>query len=382
MKILVLGGYGAMGSVTATDLSLSGVDEIIVAGRDYSKAESFAAHFRNTIPTQMDATDKNLAEKIKSFAPDVVVNAAWYEFNLLAMKACIAAKTNYIDLGGLYHMTLKQLKLNNRAKRAGVLCLLGMGSTPGTTNIMANYAAKLFHKIDSVEIRSGWRLLEKIKKPIIPFSIRTIYDEYTLPAPILRNGKIKFVNPESKEIYFEFPKPLGKVQGHYSIHSELATLPKTLGTGIKEMDFAVSYQKEFDNLVDKTLEKFPRKEKFIEEMKKQTKIPEKDSVDVDGQRVDIAGWTGQGGRLKIRMDCITNYNKRWGGGHGSDMDTGIPPSIAAQWIATGKIKAKGAMPPEIAFSGLETEYFKELYKHGGSIKIYQSINRGRYKALF
>jgi saccharopine dehydrogenase (NAD+, L-lysine-forming) len=43
---------------------------------------------------------------------DVVVNGVQYYFNIDVMKACLKAKVPYIDFGGLYHMTLKQLELN------------------------------------------------------------------------------------------------------------------------------------------------------------------------------------------------------------------------------------------------------------------------------
>ena len=47
------------------------------------------------------------------------------------------AGCHYIDLGGLYWMTDRQLELHDEFERAGLLALLGMGSSPGKTNVMA-----------------------------------------------------------------------------------------------------------------------------------------------------------------------------------------------------------------------------------------------------
>ncbi len=382
MRVLVLGGYGAMGTVTSTDLVLSGVEKVFIAGRDLQKAKTLSKKLGGgAVPARIDVQDKNLAQEIRRLKPDVLVNATWYEHNMLVMGAAIRARTHYVDLGGLYHMTKKQLKLDKKAKKAGVLCLLGIGSTPGTTNIMAGYGARKFDKLEKVEIRSGWRVLERTKKPIIPFSARTIYDEFTLPAPILRKGKIKLINPKKQEVEFSFPKLLGKVSGHISIHSELATLPKTLDKGVSSMDFSVAYPSAFHKLVDKTIVKFRKKERAIEELQKETVQLERDPIDIDGQRVELWG-TGGGKKLRLRLDSITTYNKNWGGCHGSDMDTGIPPSIAAQWIAAGKLEGKGVLPPERAFSGLELYYFRELFRRGGTMRVFEFVNGGRPRPLW
>ena len=38
---------------------------------------------------------------------------------------------HYTDMGGLFHGTLKQLKLSDRFAEAGISAVLGMGSAPG-----------------------------------------------------------------------------------------------------------------------------------------------------------------------------------------------------------------------------------------------------------
>src|SRR2546422_1743108 len=74
-----------------------------------------------------------------------------------------------------------------------------------------------------------------------PYAIRTIFDEFSFDAPILRKGKIQFVPALSGLERSEFMSPVGVVEGYYTIHSELATMPKTIGKGIQEMDFIVAF---------------------------------------------------------------------------------------------------------------------------------------------
>ena len=61
---------------------------------------------------------------------DVLVNSASYRVNLDAMRACLEAGCHYIDLGGLYHLTTRQLELDDDFTTVGKLALLGMGELP------------------------------------------------------------------------------------------------------------------------------------------------------------------------------------------------------------------------------------------------------------
>ena len=73
----------------------------------------------------------------------VLVNSASYRINLAAMEAALAAGAHYIDLGGLFHVTREQVELDERFRAAGLLAVLGMGSAPGKTSVMAARAVEL-----------------------------------------------------------------------------------------------------------------------------------------------------------------------------------------------------------------------------------------------
>ena len=53
------------------------------------------------------------------------------------MRACLEAGCDYLDLGGLYHVTGEQLELHERVRGGGPAGVLGIGSSPGKTNLMA-----------------------------------------------------------------------------------------------------------------------------------------------------------------------------------------------------------------------------------------------------
>jgi len=382
LKVLILGGYGAMAQSTVPDLLASpGVERVGIAGRNAAKAKAFAAAARDDRATAVPVDARDSAALIRELRRwDCVINSTWYDLNVPTMEAAIEAGIHYCDLGGLYHQTLRQLKLDARAKDAGVTCVLGIGSTPGTMNVMAIHGASKLDKVHKVRLRSSGAVVAggEPGKFVPPYAIRTIFDEFSLDVPILRDGKIRFVPALSGLERSEFMSPVGVVEGYYTIHSELATMPETIGKGVQEMDFIVAFPPAFRETVA-TLVRLglaSREEIVVEGTKVRpydvtsTAIdalpkPKEPELDVDIQRCVLVG-EKDGDSVTLRYEAVTWPHKKWKVG-GGVVDTGVPPSIAAQWMANGSVKRKGVIPPEIAFDPLP--YFKELSARGRGIQI-------------
>ena len=69
--------------------------------------------------------------KASSSGCDVLVNCASYRVNLEAMQACLAAGCHYIDLGGLYWLTGRQLELHRGVRASGTARAARHGLEPG-----------------------------------------------------------------------------------------------------------------------------------------------------------------------------------------------------------------------------------------------------------
>jgi len=382
VKIIILGGYGAMAQSTVPDLlSSPGVERVGIAGRDAQKAKAAAKAQKDdrAVGVPIDARDS--AALVREFRNwDCVINSAWYDLNVPITEAAIQAGIHYCDLGGLYHQTLRQRKLDKRAKDAGVACVLGIGSTPGTMNVLGMYGASKLDRVHKVLLRSSGAVVSGGEPGLFvpPYAIRTILDEFSMDAPILRKGKIQFVPALSGLERSEFIPPVGVVEGYYTIHSELATMPETIGKGIQEMDFIVAFPAAFRETVA-TLVRLGlanRDEVAVEGIRVRpydvtsTAIdnlpkPKEPELDVDIQRCVLIG-EKDGHPVTLRYEAVTWPHKRWNVG-GGVVDTGVPPSIAAQWAVKGLIKERGVMPPEIAFDPLP--YFKELASRDRGIRV-------------
>src|SRR5208337_5038970 len=126
--VFVLGG-GRMGLVAVRDLIRSPqIDSVTIGDFDTSRAQNLAGSMgSDKIRTKkVDATrHEDLVNAIRG--NDVLINAIWYAHNLDVMKAAISARVHYNDLGGLFHMTKRQLELNDQAHESNITAVLGGG---------------------------------------------------------------------------------------------------------------------------------------------------------------------------------------------------------------------------------------------------------------
>ena len=238
MKIVVLGA-GLMGRAVVYDLAVAReVKSIVVADFDRGRAHEVADKFGHGIARAAfaDVRDtKHLAKLLHG--SHAVVNCTQYNWNLDVMRAALAARVHYLDLGGLYHMTRKQFALDRDFRRIGKLAIPGMGGAPGITNVMARDLADSFDRVDSIKVFNAGADEQRYDSPIAySFSIATILDELTMPPIHFVNGRYVKKEMLSEPEPGTFPAPIGKIVLRHSIHSELGTLAESFRKkGVREV---------------------------------------------------------------------------------------------------------------------------------------------------
>ncbi|MEV6066725.1 saccharopine dehydrogenase NADP-binding domain-containing protein [Nocardia sp. NPDC052001] len=160
MKVLALGGPGAMGAVAVrTAARLPGIEEIVVADRDLDAARRLAAELctgtRAVRAQRVDVTDSAALHGALRDA-DVVLNTVgpYYRFGLPVLRAAIATGTHYLDLCDDWEPTLRMLELDPAAREAGVCAVIGMGASPGVSNLLAIAAASALDTV--ADIYTAW----------------------------------------------------------------------------------------------------------------------------------------------------------------------------------------------------------------------------------
>ena len=367
-----------MGRVCVMDLAASGVEEVVVADRDEQAAAGVAgAAGAAARAVGVEVTDQGALVDLLGPA-DVVCNCVNYRLNVPVMRAAVAARTHYLDLGGLYHGTLEQLRLSAEVEAAGIIALLGIGSTPGTTNVMAALGAERLDRIDEIHLRcGGWDPRPPEAALPAPFAIDTILDEFTIPAIAVSDGRVVEVDPASAEDEFDFPKPVGRQAVRAVVHSELATLPRSFPDA-GEISFKLAYGEEMTRRYKLVTELGLARSDPIE-VPGGVRVAPRDVLkmlalerpqrfsgeDVETLVVEMRG-ERDGARWEVRVEetCPPAGAYRVGG---ADANTGIPPSVIAQMIARGDIRAEGVKAPEEVVP--PREFFAEMAKRGVEVHI-------------
>jgi Saccharopine dehydrogenase NADP binding domain len=260
----------------------------------------------------------------------VVVNSVDYRFNLEVMRGALAAGADYVDLGGLFHMTRRQLELDDDFRAAGRTAVLGLGSAPGKTNLLARLAAdRVGGKPVAMELWAATRDPAADGHPFpAPYSVRTLLDELRMRPMVVEGGELRDTEPISGRKSRAFPQPVGEREGIYTLHSELATLPERYPT-LEEASFRLCLA---PGLIEKLLA-LPDGEE-----------PEPYTQSSASVAAHVVDARNGGGR------AVTGTSLTRGG---SAKSTSEPPARAAVELLEGRISAPGVKPPEDAIADAE-----------------------------
>ena len=285
---------------------------------------------------------------------DVLVNSASYRVNLEAMRASLEAGCHYLDLGGLYWQTGRQLELDEDFRGAGLLALLGIGSSPGKTNVMAVRAVReLGEPVRTIHVMAAGRDLAPPPGLSFPYALRTLVDEITLPPVVVRDGEAVEIAPLAEGGTVNFGKPIGSGETIYTLHSELRTFPKSFHC--QEASFRLSLSPR----VLARLRELASAPGEIDAAAGAALPPSAKTVSV--HVVEAAGET-----RSARVRAVTRPVERWSLG-GGVVSTGAPAAAAVRLIARGRIEATGVLPPEACVD--PDELFPELEQRGVTFQV-------------
>jgi saccharopine dehydrogenase-like NADP-dependent oxidoreductase len=376
MHIIVLGGAGAMGRIAVRTLTeYSDVDQVTIADYNAERAHEVGASLQSS-KIQIKQIDVNDEEHLRALlrGADVVLNAVEYVFNLPILKACIQEKVHYADLGGLFHMTRKLMNMHAEVEEAGITAILGMGGTPGITNVLARAAVDKLDRVERIKVQLGCSDNTPSSAPLVaPYSIRTILDEFTKQPQVFQDGVWYPQQPLSGQEEMVFPLPVGHATAVYSLHSECATFPISFrDKGIDYVSFKIAFPSDFMTklkfLVDlgfgsaepitvRGNKVSPRE--VLARLLEMAPVEDVEPLDCDVLRIVATGETG-GQPVEITNQIVVLPYRRWGISAGA-LDTGTPLAIAGRMLATGEITRRGAFGPEMCVP--VEPFFHELARY-------------------
>jgi len=381
MKVTIIGAAGIQAQGVIRDLAISeDVDHIILSDLESKKsimmkrAEEWGEGKASVIPL-----DVNHAEELKEaiHGCDVVANCTSHIFNLQIMSACYQEGCNYTDLGGLFHYYRKQVLEHEKWKERGITAVLGMGSAPGITNVLARVAAERLDTIEYIHLRDGIINRAKSDFPLtIPYAAGTLLQEFSDNCFIFENGDWKEVAPFSQPEEINFPNPVGSMNVYATIHSEVASVPESFKErGLQHMSFKLGLPVDFEQkfrflaaigfgstkpIEVRDMKLSPREffASFADTFPKQKGKPE----DYKCLRVDAKG-VKDGMTNIIQADVMCSPSEAWKMKTGP-YSVGVPVGITCRMLGKNEIEGKGCMPAERCVpADLFLKYLAERHMH-------------------
>jgi lysine 6-dehydrogenase len=373
MRVLVLGGAGAVCNETTRDLAhYSDFDEIVVADYNLDAANALVEEINDQRLRTVFIDANDYDAMIKMFPGfDVVVNGLPWKYDLPVTKACVEVGVNGLDVS----TEEEQWDFDSTAKATDIIFIPGVGATPGITNVMARNAADQMDDVDEIQINfAAFRCPAPAPGLLITFLYE--FHPQTEERVYFENGEFVWVEPFKGLRTVNFPGPIGEQEVCYIPHEETWTMPKSLGTRAvsvrgcfpphamrlaKVMLEAGLYSEEPITLKGIDTTAFEMMHEILLQLPETKETP----LWAYGLVVDVFG-KKDGKDVKI-----THWNQHppmeeWGGKAAYYKNIAIPLSIGAQMIARGDIEARGVLPPETVID--PEVFFAELEKRGITIE--------------
>lgn len=381
LRVIAVGGAGSMGRwAVRTVARLGSAETLTVADIDLERATLLADEVGGPCRAiALDATDE--AAMRAAFAEhDVVINTMgpFATFFRPILESAIATGCHYLDINDDWQPTVGAFELDNAARERGLHVVIGLGGSPGVTNLCAVLAAERLDQVHT--IYTGWKVAGAtiVDEPLFPAPKASAAMDHWIhqcsgPIQAWDEGQPAEVEPVAR-VEFEFPG-VGSVHAFTMGHPEAVTLPRRYpgltrsynlqsgpdwlldllrAAGREHGSGAISLHEAAVQLADhpRPAEKAPR-----------DPLPVEWSVAI-GER--------DGQKLTVGVHPTAFHPSKMGG------NTGIPLAVGVELLRRGQLLDVGVHAPETAidptqfFDLLATQMEPPLAGAGELIRIVES----------
>lgn len=352
MKIAIVGGAGDMGRIAcATTVQDPQIESVLIADRDARRAQLLADELGPKASSiGLDITDIAALDDVLS-GVDLVLNTVgpFYLYGRPVLEAAIATGTHYADIADDWEPTIEMLELDDAARAAGITALVGVGASPGISNLLAAVAHRQLVEVDG--LHTVWRGGSGVPKaPEDPAAVApsAAIDHWihnlAEPIRVWRNGRHEAAEA-LEELTIGYPG-IGMATVWTCGHPEPITLPRTF----PEIRDSFNLMFSRPGLIDAARavrDRVRAGELSVSEGSKAFLLapgrrgPEAGPVpDFPGVFAYAEGRDRQGNAVRATVACNVLPEGEMG------EVTCIPLAIAAGMIARGEITGHGVMSPE------------------------------------
>jgi len=375
-QVLIIGGYGRIGSSVARDLANYTNSEITITGRK-AKVNLQEFSISGVKYLALDLADKervkNIINSYNKSSENLVIYCAgpFHNRDANVLKNCIEAGLNYVDISDCRDFTCKALEYSEAAQNAGVTAIINTGIFPGISNSLSRQSVEQFDEPEEIHLSyvvggSGGAGVTVMRTTFL--GLQNDFEAWI-------NGKWQSVKPYSDRQVIEFPPPYGKIGVYWFDMPESLTLANSFPVKTVTTKFG-SFPNFYNHLTWITAHLFPvsllKNSGVIEFLSqvsyKMTQVTDKYS----GTGVVIkAEVIGKKSGAKDNFCSSIIYED-------TATVTGMGTGGIAELILSKKLNKPGVWSVE---NSLSTELFEEVMQSRGFVKnygnksvVYQSLN--------
>ncbi|MCL2932423.1 MAG: saccharopine dehydrogenase NADP-binding domain-containing protein [Trichodesmium sp. MAG_R03] len=375
-QVLIIGGYGRIGSSVARDLANYTNSEITITGRK-PKVNLKEFYISRVKYVALDLGDKERVKKIinsyNKSSKSLVIHCAgpFHNRDGNVLKNCIEAGINYVDISDCRNFTYQALEYSKAAQKAGVTAIINTGIFPGISNSLSRKSIEQFDEPEEIHLSyvvggSGGAGVTVMRTTFL--GLQSHFDAWI-------NGKWQSVKPYSDREVIKFPSPYGKIGVYWFNMPESLTLANSFPVKTVTTKFG-SFPDFYNHLTWMTAHLFPvswlKNSAVIEFLSqvsyKMTQVSDKHS----GTGVVIqAKVIGKKSGAKDNFCSSIIYKD-------TATVTGIGTGGIAELILCRKLNKPGVWSVE---NSVSTELFEQVMQSRGFVKnhsdksvVYQSLN--------
>ncbi|NES02939.1 MAG: KR domain-containing protein [Okeania sp. SIO2F4] len=362
-QVLIIGGYGRIGSSVARDLATYTNSEITITGR---KPEANIKEFpiSGVKYLALDLADKERVKNIIHFysksSENLVIHCAgpFHHRDANVLKNCIEAGIDYVDVSDYRGFTRKALEYSEAAKQAGVTAIINTGIFPGISNSLVRQSVEQFDEPEEIHLSyvvggSGGAGVTVMRTTFL--GLQNHFDVWI-------NGKWQSVKPYSDRQVIDFPSPYRKIGVYWFDLPESLTLATSFPVKTVTTKFG-SFPDFYNHLTWMTAHLFPvswlKNSGVIEFLSqvsyKMTQFTDKYSGTGVAIQAKVIG-KNSGEKADFSSSIIHKDTATV---------TGIGTGGIAELILSGKLNKPGVWSVE---NSLSTELFEGVMKSRGFVK--------------
>ncbi|MAX49242.1 MAG: hypothetical protein CMD75_00230 [Gammaproteobacteria bacterium] len=381
MKVIILGACGGMGRHVAKSISsFSEIGNLTIADLNLKDAELLASQLGPHIKgIKVDINDTESLLSILSHH-DIVLNTVgpFFKFGYQVLQTSLEANCHYMDICDDWEPTEKMLELNNFAKEKNLLAILGLGASPGITNLLGRIAIDHLDMVHT--IYTGWNLEEaqpesvSSQKETNAAMIHGI-EQITGKIKIFKDSKFQMVNP-LKKLEVSYPN-IGNFSAFIFGHPEAITFPHhfkdllnsvNLAHGNKSTIFVLKIIRKLINLKILTKKTAARFLEWLEKKETTKKHVQTNSLP-EIYALAIGSKNGNEESVGVSLDGEPSRELTMGEA------TGYPLSLGLKMFLNNEISESGVIAPEskcINHKKLLMEIYESFGMKDAKIKIDKS----------